>query len=79
MKLKIERKVDELKKLIENREEVEKINCIIADDFQNTIKIYFTITKEYAKEYNLDYLQRVFEYNPIIQNLSHTREYAYVK
>lgn len=65
--------------LISNREEVEKINYIVVDDFQNTIKIYFTITKEYAKEYNLDYLQRVFEYNPIIQNLSHTREYAYVK
>lgn len=65
--------------LISNREEVEKINYIVVDDFQNIIKIYFTITKEYAKEYNLDYLQRVFEYNPIIQNLSHTREYAYVK
>lgn len=65
--------------LISNREEVEKINYIVVDDFQNTVKIYFTITKEYAKEYNLDYLQRVFEYNPIIQNLSHTREYAYVK
>lgn len=65
--------------LISNREEVEKINYIVVDDFENIIKIYFTITKEYAKEYNLDYLQRVFEYNPIIQNLSHTREYAYVK
>lgn len=65
--------------LISNREEVEKINHIVVDDFQNIIKIYFTITKEYAKEYNLDYLQRVFEYNPIIQNLSHTREYAYIK
>ena len=65
--------------LISSREEVEKINYIVVDDFQNTIKIYFAITKEYAKQYNLDYLQRVFEYNPTIRNLSHTREYAYVK
>lgn len=65
--------------LISNREEVEKINSIIVDDFESSLKIYFTITKEYAKEYNLDFLQRVFEYNPTIKNLSHTREYAYNK
>jgi len=76
MKLRIERKVDELKKLIENREEVEKINCIIANGSDKSIKIYYTINKEYAKEHNLDFLNRVFEYNPKIQNLSHTRDYA---
>lgn len=76
MKLKIERKINELKKLIENREEIEKINCIIANDFEKSIKIYYTINKEYAKEHNLDFLNRVLEYNPKIQNLSHTREYA---
>lgn len=71
--------VEKYVNLISNREEVEKINSVIIDDFENSIKIYFTITKEYAEEYNLDYLQRVFEYNPNIRNLSHTREYAYVK
>ena len=65
--------------LISNRTEVEKVNSIIVNDFENSLKIYFTITKDYAKKYNLDFLHRVFEYNPKIPNLSHTREYANVE
>lgn len=62
--------------LIANRPEVERINLITEDNFTNILKIHYTITKEYAKEHNLEFLERVFEYNPNILNLSHTREYA---
>ena len=62
--------------LIADRKEVEKINSIIINNCDESIKIYFTITKEYANKYNLDFLDRVFEYNLNIPNISHTREYA---
>lgn len=69
-------KIDEIINLISNREDVKEINSIIIDDIEGSVKIYYTVTDEYAKEYNLDFMNRIFEYNPNIRNLSHTREYA---
>ena len=73
-----EKDIEKFINLVSAREGVKEITSIIVDNFENTIKIYYTITDEFATEYNLDFKNRVFEYNPKIQNHSHTRDYANV-
>ena len=64
--------------LVSGREGVKEITSIIVDNFENSIKIYYTITDEFAVEYNLDFKNRVFDYNLKIHSLSHTRDYVNV-
>lgn len=63
--------------LILNRDEVETINSIIVDN--RSIKIYYKLKKDYAEENKLEFLNRIFEFNPSIQNLSHTIDYVNYK